>query len=227
MSDEEIKEFQEEYFLQKFLMFIIFDNTKEAYKGADWLYDIHVLKQFKGVVEVLAKCGCVRPQIKNNIYNILIDGRKIEDENYKQRIELINETIIILNTMKEQEYLRFYCGQLNYRIKEEKELKKLSIKDIKCNIPLIEESICNDFVVLLSHSKDVTDEDFVNDYLPEFINNGFYYESLNMILKECPYYFQDKLFMDRMNSVIEMNKNLYPYFNKKSKSIVKRIRKYN
>ena len=36
-----------------------------------------------------------------------------------------------------------------------------------------------------------TDEEFVNDYLPDFINNGYYYESLNMILKECPSYFKD------------------------------------
>lgn len=227
MNDEEIKEYQDAYYLQKFLMFIMFDNTKESYKETEWIYDIDVLKSFKEVIEVLGSCGCIRTHIKNNIYNILIDGRSIIDENYKQRIEIINEIIIMLNSLPEQDYIKFYCGQLCFRVQDSKQLKKLTVEEIENNIPLIEDSICTDFTVLLSRSKDITDEDFVNDYLPEFINNGFYYESLNMILKECPYYFQDKLFMDRMNSVIEMNKNLYPYFNKKSKSIVKRIRKYN
>ena len=107
-----------------------------------------------------------------------------------------------------------------------KELKKLTIEDIENSIPFIEDSICTDFVVLFSHSKDVTDEQFTEEYLPEFINNGFYYESLNIILKECPSFFKDKLFIDRVKSVIEMNKNLHPHFNNKSKKIMKRIQKY-
>ena len=227
MNDEEIKEYQDAYYLQKFLMFIMFDNTRESYKETDWIYDIDVLKNFKELIEVFGKQGCIRPQIKNNIYNILIDGRQIEDENYKQRIELINEIIIILNTLPEQDYMKFYCGQLCYRLQDSKELKKLTVDQIIESVPETEDSICTDFTVLLSHSKNTTDEQFVSYYLPEFVNNGFYYESLNMILKECPSYFKDELFRDRMNSVIEMNKNLHPCFNKKSKSIVKRIRKYN
>lgn len=226
MNNEEIKEFQDIYYLQKFLMFLIFENTRKSYKEADWIYDIDILQKFKKLIKEFGKYGCIRPDIKNNIYTILVDGRKIIDENYKERIKLINEIIIILNSLSEQDYLRFYTGQLALRIQEPKQLKKLTIQEVENNIPLIEESICTDFVILFSHSKDVTDEQFVNDYLPDFINNGFYYESLNMILKECPSYFKDELFVDRMNSVIEMNKNLHPCFNKKSKVIQKRIRKY-
>lgn len=227
MTDKEIKEYQDICYIEKFLMFIIYENTRSAYKELDWLYDIKILDSFKAVIKILGKHGCIRPEIKNNIYNILMYGRNIIDEYYKQRIELINETIGILNSMEEQDYLRFYSGQLAYRVRDGKKLKKLVIEDIKNSIPFIEESICTDYAVLYSHSEDITDEEFVKECLPELINNGYYYESLNILLKECPSLFKDEIFIDRMNSVIEMNKNLHPYFNKKSKNLKKRIRKYS
>ena len=227
MIDEEIEKYQNICYIEKFLMFIIYENTRSAYKELDWLYDINILDSFKAVIKVLGKHGCIRPEIKNNIYNILMYGRNIIDEYYKQRVELINETIGILNSMEEQDYLRFYSGQLAYRVQDGKKLKKLVIEDIKNSIPFIEESICTDYAVLYSNSEDITDEEFVKECLPELINNGYYYESLNILLKECPSFFKDKLFIDRMNSVIEMNKNLHPCFNKKSKNLKKRIRKYS
>ena len=55
MSNEEIKEYKEAYYLQKFLMFLMFDNTGESYKETEWIYDIDVLKSFKEVIEVLGK----------------------------------------------------------------------------------------------------------------------------------------------------------------------------
>lgn len=227
MKDKEIKEYEEIYYLQKFLVFLMFDNSQKMSKEMDWIYDINVLQVFKNLIEEFGKWGCLRPQVQNNIYNILAYGRNIIDENYKQRIQKINDIIIVLNSLPEQDYMKFYCGQLSYRIEDPKVLKKITVAEVKNSIHLIEDSICTDFLVLLSHSKDVSNEEFVNDYLPEFINNGFYYESLNMIMKECPSYFKDELFVDRMNSVIEMNRQLHPYFNGKSRKIKKKIKKYN
>ena len=217
------EEDKDTYFLHKILTAIMFDNEYDYYKEIPWIYDLDVLEEFEMLVLSFSKYGCLNNDIKNNIYKILIDGRDIEDENYEERINKINKITSALNNQQEDNSIKFYVGQMCRRRDNKKELKKYTIYDIEREIDYLNSSIFNDFVVLLSHGDGVSDEEFLNGYLEEFVNNDMYYESLNIILKECPSVFSSETFRKRINTVLKINKKLHY---KKNKTIKKIIKKY-
>ena len=215
------KDEQDIYYQHKFLTAIMFDDSYDYYKVNPWLYDIDVLEDFKNIVKYYSNNDCLSDKVKDNIYKILVDGRSIKDENYNERIMLINEIIGILNCQKGDISLQFYLGQLLIRKRKNKnELKKYTLRDLYAEIPSTHESIFSDFIVLLSHN-----EQFVEKYLHTFAQDKLYYESLNVILEECPSMFQNELFLDRMNAIFELNKELYKDCNKLNKHIIKSIKK--
>lgn len=220
------KDEQDIYYRHKFLISIMFDDNYSYYKKNTWVYDIDVLEDFRDVVKYYCESNCLSDKVKDNIYKILVDGRSIKDENYNERITLINEIIGILNTQKEDNSLQYYLGQILLRKRRTiNELKKYNLEDLYAEIPDIHESIFSDFMVLLSHSKQISDEHFVERYLPEFSKDKLYYESLNIILEECPSIFQNELFVNRMNAIFKLNGELYRDGNKLNKQIIKRINK--
>lgn len=220
------KDEQDLYYIHKFLLAIMFDDTYDYYKKNTWVYDIDILEDFRDVVKYYSESNCLSNKVKDNIYKILVDGRSIKDESYNERIVLINEIISILNSQKLDVSLNYYLGQLLLRKRKTKnELKKYNLQDLYNEIPSIHESIFSDFMVLLSHSNQITDEQFVERYLETFSKDKLYYESLNSILKECPSLFQNKIFIDRMNSVFELNSELYSDCKKLNKEMIKRIKK--
>lgn len=215
---------QDIYYSHKFILSLVFDNSQTVYKSIPWLYDIDVLSVLKYIVEVYSEQKCLAPNIKNNIYNILVDGRNINDENYKERIELINETIHILNASKDDQVMLFYLGEVYNRRNHSKEIKKWTLDNLKSEIPYIEESICNDFNLIGSHSESTSEEEFMNYYLPVFIDNEYYYESLNTVLRECPSLFKNKLFIKRVKQVLSSNKTIHKDFivtHRKIKKLIK------
>lgn len=215
---------QDAYYLQKYVLAVIFDTKYNFYKISQYIYDIEILKFLKDIVKTYVDFGCFNNRVKNNIYKILVDGRKVMDENYKQRIEIINEIISILNSQKEDNSTIYYKDELYDRIKNKKELKCLTVEDIEKISLNIEKSIFNDFLVLDSHSESISNEEFTNKYLPYFINNGFYYESLNIILDECPSLFKKEIFIKRVNQVLSNNKKIdknYKDINKEVKKLIK------
>jgi len=216
------KEEQDIYYMHKFLIAIMFDNDRTFYKTAPWLFDLNVLSEFKDTIVYFGNNDCINPRIRDNIYQILFDGRDINDEYLEQRIDLINEIIKYLNSCRYDNYIPFYRGQLYLRTKD-KEYDKYTDQEIAKEIDLVDNAMFNDFIVLLSHGSDTTDEDFENKYLPDLVNNYSYYESLNMILEDCPSMFNDKLFVDRMNSILTLNKE----YKKENKLLIKRMKKYN
>ena len=221
------EEQQDLYYLQKYVISIIFDTKYNSYKNTNYIYDIEILNYLKGIVKTYVELGCFNSRIKTNIYKILVNGRKIMDENYEQRIQIINEIIGILNSQKEDNSIIYYRDELYDRRKNIKELKYLTEKDIVKMSSNIEKSIYNDFLVLNSHSKSISDEDFDNVYLPYFINNNFYYESMNIILDECPSFFKDEVFIKRVNKVISNIKNIDQNFRKTNKKVKKMVKKIN
>ena len=220
------KDEQDIYYEYKFLLAVMFDDNYDYYKRNLWFYDIDVLEIFKDIVKCYSERGCISDRVKDNIYKILVDARNIKDENYNERIMLINEIIGVLNSQKEDNSLQYYIGQILLRKrKTTHELKKYNLEDLYDEIPSIHESIFSDFMVLLSHSEQISDEQFVERYLSEFSKDKLYYESLNVILKECPSLFQNKLFIDRMNAVFELNREMYRDGKKLNKQIIKSIKK--
>lgn len=220
------KDEQDIYYHHKFLLAIMFDYNYEYYKVNSWLYDIDVLEDFRDIIKYYCESDCVNNQVKDNIYKILVDGRNVKDENYNERISLINEIIGILNAQEADISLNYYIGQLLIRQRRtKKEIKKYYLEDLYNEIPSIHESIFGDFLVLYTHSKQVTDEEFKEKYLNAFAQNKMYYENLNVILTECPSMFQNELFINRMNAIFKLNKEMYRDANKLNKQMIKRIKK--
>ena len=89
----------------------------------------------------------------------------------------------------------------------------------------IHDSICNDLFVLVSHSSNVSDEEFIKEYLTELKDSDLYYESLNVILKENPLVFKDQLFYNRMICVLEYNNLIYEDLVEYNQKLVKKIDK--
>lgn len=220
------EEEQDIYYLHKLLIGLLFDNIYDSYKNLDWIYDIDVLEVLRSLIIEFVDHNCFAPHIKDNIYDILTEGRNKKDENYEKRIELINEIIMILNNQKEDLSVNFYLGELVSRRKNIKEIKKYTLDDLSEEIPYIDESIYNDFIVLFSHGNEVSDGEFLMEYLPGFIDNSYYYESLNMVLEECPSLFKNKLFASRVNLVLNEMKKIDKTFTKTHSTVLKKVKKY-
>ena len=220
------KDEQDIYYQHKFFLAIMFDNDYDYYKKNTWIYDIDILEDFRNYVRKFTKKNYLSDKVKDNIYKILVDGRSVKDEYYQERISLINEIIIILNCQQKDNSLEYYIYQLLARKRKTvKELEKYNLQDLYNEIPTIHESIFSDFMVLLSHSEQISDEQFVDRFLDAFTQDKMYYESLNAILKRCPSMFQNKLFIDRMNAVFALNSELYSDCKKLNKEMIKKIKK--
>jgi len=216
---------QDLYYLHKLLLALMFDK-EDNYKKIKWIYDLDVLAIFRDLIYGFTKENSIRHQVKDNICKIMVDGREIKDENYKERIKIINNIIINMNLQKKDNSFMFYLGELSLRGIDKKELKKYTVDDVLEEVPYIEESICNDFSVILSHGKNLSDEEFEKQYLPSFIDNDYYYESLNMILHECPSMFKNKVFARRVNQVLGLNKDISRNYKNSHKQIKRLVRKY-
>jgi len=214
------------YYFDKIFTAFMHDNCDDTYKDNPWLYEIDALEDFKEVVLTFAEQNCIAPHIKENIYKILVDGREIKDENYEKRVEIINSIICELNKQTGDLSNAFYYSQLKIRRNEDKVLEKYTLQHLRYEIPRIDDSIYNDFTVLYSHSEKVDDEEFLTTYLPVFSKSNYYYESLNMILKECPCLFKDELFASRVNLVLRNVRKVDRVFNGTHKKIKKQVKKY-
>ena len=219
----------ENYRLRKLIYQIMFNFYEDNYDEDPSVYKLVVIESLKNIVEFHVNQNDLSDNVKNNINKFLQQARYYNDENRIKRIELINETIILLNSQEKDDSLMFYRLQLYSRTKDFKYLFKTSDAEIKNKIEYIHDSICNDLFVLVSHTDDVDDIEFVKEYLPYLKDLDLYYDSINIILKENPLVFKDKTFYDRMMSVLTINDFIdeeVAYYNKKLiKKINKKVRR--
>ena len=215
------KEGQEDlYYEHKKTLFLMFSVNDECYKKDSSFYDIDSLKIFRNIVANFAQRGYLDRKVRSNLYRIITYGRNIEDEFKDERIVVLNHILDFVNLAPDNS-IDFYIAELYYRRKNKKELRKMDYEDLRREIPSIRESIRNDFSVLTSHSNRVSDDEFVENYLKDCINNPMYIESLNTILIECPSMFEDKIFRDRAKSVLELK-----LCNNDSKAYKKALKRY-
>lgn len=208
---------QDIYYAHKQFMFIIFETKNETYKKMPYLYNIDVFKLFYRFLKDFSSQCNISNVVKKNLYEILNYGKSIKDENTSERNSLINEMIILINTTS-SDTLDFYAQQLYYR----RPKVKLTVDNIEDSMDSINESIVNDFVVLTSHSEDIDDDNFVENYLPTLVFSDEYYESLNVIFKACPSLFRNKVFMDRVKAVVSLKFSN----DRDAKTLKKVIKKY-
>lgn len=163
------------------------------------------LVYFRKFIDSFVINDYLSPLMKNNVLNYLNIVRfceKIEcDVDWRKKILLINEIILLVNSVKGDKYVTFY----------RKEMFKRTNNDDYMNLPgcfivQSEDKLCYsisyDSLVLMSHSDKIDDISFQTDYLTQFISNWKYFESINCILNEYPDKFLDSLFMDRYQMVM-------------------------
>lgn len=218
-----------EYRLRKLVCEIIFNFDIDDYDEEPYAYDLIFIESLRNIVKARCEKNDLSKDVMNNINKFLSYAREYKDENREKRIELINEIIMIMNSQEKDESLIFYRFQLYERRRNFEYLLKKSDREIIEQIPNIHKSICHDLFVVVSHSNDVSDMDFVKEYLPDLKDSDLYYESLNMMLKENPLVFKDQLFYNRMICVLEYNslicEDLIKYNEKLVKKIDKKIKK--
>lgn len=214
----------ENYLILKLIYYIIFSNDINYSEYSYLAEDIKFLNFLKNIIEYHLKKGDFNKEIKNNIYSFL---NSLRFDNKTKSIEcnsLINDIIILLNGYQDDVSGFFYALQSYYRTNNIKYLFRPS----KYNLPIshINESICNDFLLVESHSDAyVTDSEFKKIYLPYFKNNVYYYESLNIILRENPSIFLNKNFYNRTIKILEENSKVITSFDaeKATKKYIKTI----
>ena len=195
------------YRMRKVIETIIFNFYENDYEDKED-FDLLTVESLRNVVEYLASQNYLSESVKNNINNYLMRARYFEDENISKRIELINDTIGFMNSQNIDQSLIFYRLQLFDRRREFKYLFKLNDREIKEEIENVHESICYDLYVLIGQSNLTSDKEFEEEYLPLFAESNYYYESLNIFLKENPTVFKEELFYSRMMRVINLNNEL-------------------
>ncbi len=211
------------YKTRKLVYKIMFDFYDKDYEEEAFMFDLNIIKSLEVIVEYHTSQNDLSASVINNINKFLMAARDYQDENRNERIEIINNIIRLMNAQEKDDSLVFYRMQLHTRTKESKYLFKASNAEIIKEIDNVHDSICHDLFVLISHSSDISDEDFVKDYLPELKDSELYYESLNVILKENPIVFKDQLFYNRMICVLEYNNIMYQDLVEYNEKLVKKI----
>ena len=211
------------YKMRKLVYNIIFNFYEKNYNDEPELFDLIIIESLKNIVEYNTKENNLSESVKDNIRSFLLQAREYEDEHRKERINIINEIIGLLNTQEKDDSLIFYRMQLYDRTKDFKFLFQAPKSEIIKEIDNVHDSICYDLFVLVSHSTDVSDEEFIKEYLPELKASDLYYESLNIILRENPIVFKDQLFYNRMMCVFEYKNITYQELVKYNEKLVKKI----
>ncbi len=215
------------YVETKYVLSIIFIMDKLDFE--DCFFDIDLLKEIKSILEYLSKEGSIIGSLKNDICKYLQNGRNIQDKQRVERIGIINDIITILNNSNEDKKLTFYREELSKRRMNSKYLKIYRNQVIMSEVNEINKSIGYDSVVLSALSEGISNDEFIEEYFDNVINNPFTLESINSIIYECPSLFLNQTFYKRCmcilyglnEKIIITNKNLINKMSKKLNKIKK------
>ena len=213
------------YKTRKLIYQIMFDFYEKNYEEDTGMFGLNILKSLEVIVEHHTSQNDLSKSVIDNIGKFLMAAREYKDEQRLERIEIINNIIRLMNSQEKDDSLIFYRMQLHTRTRDFRYLFKASNAEIISEIDNVHDSICHDLFVLVSHSTDVSDEEFIKEYLPELKDSDLYYESINTILKENPIIFKDKLFYNRMICVLEYNNLMYQDLVEYNEKLVKKIDK--
>lgn len=212
------------YCTRKFIENIIFELNEIDYKKSINNFDLVILESLKNVVADYTEENYLSQKCINNVLNYLSQARSMHLG--KQANDIINDVITLVNTQKEDNSIILYRYEL-YKRRKNFKYATCDSKIINDEIENIHNSICFDLAVVTGHSDNVTDEEFVNNYLPYFVNSDLYYESINAILVENPIVFKDETFYNRLFSVLDINNELHKDTKSQNKKLIKKVKKIN
>lgn len=207
----------EAYFLYKMWLNLLMDDEIDI-DLHKWSYSIDALEFLNNQIDLMIEDGSFDDIIKNNIQEFLNKIRYIKDEYTSERINVINKIIIKLNKINAKFSIDWLRNEVCKRTG--------STRYLKADIPeQIAEDVINsmaiDGYVLLSHGKHTDDKKFKEQYLEPFSYNNCYYYSLNAILAEFPYVFENKVFYNRIMEIINFENE-----NSNDKRVAKENKQY-
>ncbi|MDO4962476.1 MAG: hypothetical protein Q4E75_00005 [bacterium] len=208
------------YYEKKMIDSIIFRSENSKFEGLDIVFNIKNLEKLKLLINYYTSLNALDYDAKENINQLLIEGRNIKDDDYEERIDLINEIIILINSQKEDDSINFYRDLLYDRF-QSKKILSFSDEYIESKKEEIRYLMYYDLLILSSHSSNVSDDDFTNIWIDYFKCDEIYYLCISYILYQNPHVFEDSKFKIRMNAILEENENI----NSKNKKINKELKK--
>lgn len=162
--------------------------------------------------------------LKQDILTALSELRLVQDENKNERIEIINSIIRNINMSKTDNDHIFYKLELYNRFKDFKYLEQ-DIDDEM--MEGINSFIFLDYLILISHIDLTTDDEFENEYLKQLIGNIYYYNSIEILINECPNILKNNKFIKRFKKIHELNKSINLELDKYDLKVVEKIFRKN
>ncbi|MEG2322641.1 MAG: hypothetical protein RSB71_04095 [Bacilli bacterium] len=155
--------------------------------------------------------------------NYIYNSKEEKHEYY----EIFNDLIISLNAHKENSD-DFYLKEIDKRF-DPKFIMHLNNEQFAKYKNIIKKSLGLDFYILL-HSLEVTTQDeYIDEFVPMYTLNSYYFMSLNAMIKENTNILQSKELLKRIKIMLENNK-INKMTNKKIKEkvfLLRQNKRYN
>lgn len=193
------------YYAYKMALSIPFDMKEVDFKYEDHYFDLTIMEYLKDIISEFTKKDLFSKKVKDNIKNYLLKARDFKDDKRKERIDIINDILSLLNNQQKDYSIGFYSLQLCLRRNSKKYLFTKN-EEIISEIENVHGSIVNDYLVLGTHFETMSEENFKKYFLDKFIMSGFYVESINVLLDEMPQLFNNSTFYNRVMDILEMKK---------------------
>jgi len=193
-----------QYYTYKMALSIPFNMKRNEYN--EIYFNITVMEYLRDIIREFTKENLISKEVENNIKNYLLKAREYKDIYRKERIDIINDIIGMLNMQKEDYSLAFYIEQLCTRRNTKWYLTKASLQEIKSQIDKVHESIECDYLITGTHFDTMSDELFHKHFFENFVNSNVYFDSINMLLHQMPQLFKDPTFYNRVMTVLEAKK---------------------
>ena len=206
---------EDSYLCYKVCQLLLSDsNSDELIKYNSSLCSFDFLSFFLMFISALLQEDYIGPLMKKNVLKYLNNVRFSNDID-SDRIHLINTIIRLINIQEGENYLDYYRQEMYKRTHNRQYLVYPYNSFIKENEDRLIESMQFDYLVLISHSNLVTDDEFYDNYYQEIISDLRYFETINCILEEYPERLLDPVFYQRyiiiINAFLKNQNNNYGY----------------
>lgn len=198
------------YSFKVFELLLAESNLKEWIKENPVISTSDFLTYFLIFLRPFLENHLLSPIMKNNVlkylnlvrFNDSKEVKKLETLSKNNKIELINSIIRLINSQNSNNYIDFYKQEIYKRTFNKKYLLLNKDMIIHYENDLLE-SIKYDQFILLSHSNQISDEEFKNNFLPMILNDIKYFKTIFCIISEYPNQFKNQLFVERYKLVLD------------------------
>ena len=199
------------YFYSKFYQCLMYDD-EIRYQALHGDYDFYLFDQTFLEVFINLTYHFINletiDETKKDILQLLIsyirDKAIFEDQETKKYFyDIFNDLIINLNIGCCENIEEFYLHEIAKRFNCAG--KKINFKEFENKKRFVMKSLGYDFLFLILHIDEIDEESF-DKTLTEFINNEYYFASLNAILYEYPELLEIETFKRRVKKITQLNK---------------------